>query len=54
MPKPGQKSITVKQQTYELAKEKARQEGYVNNFGEPQVAPFVTDLIKGKRKRKEA
>lgn len=39
MPKPGQKSITVSDKTYETAKEKA------NRKGVKKVAPFVSELI---------
>lgn len=38
MPKPGQKSVTLKKEVYEKAEEKAKQE-------EKSVAAFVTDLI---------
>ena len=43
MPKPGQKSVTLKEKTYKLAQENAEKEG-------KSVAGFVTDLINEKTK----
>jgi len=43
MPKPGQKSVTLKEETYNLAKENAKKHG-------KKVATFVTELINEKTK----
>lgn len=43
MPKPGQKSVTLKEETYNLAEQNAKKHG-------KSVASFVTELIKEKTK----
>jgi len=48
LPKPGQNSITVKQQTYEVAVQKAKEEGYKS------TAAFVTALINKKTRKRGA
>lgn len=47
MPKPGQKSVTLKEEVYDKAEEKARKL-------DKSVASFVTDLILTNCKTKEA
>lgn len=44
MPKPGQKSVTLKEETYDLAERNAKKHN-------KSVAGFVTDLIEEKTKR---
>ena len=49
MPKPGQKTITIKEEIYKKAEDKAKEQG-------KSVAAFVTELIleKCKNQKEEA
>ena len=46
MPKPGQKSVTLKEEVYQKVKKKARKEG-------KSVAAFITELILSNCKKEE-